>query len=72
VAVTTRDLHPLPYSLAALFSLNGGKHLKVLAKNRVENCLETKAKTTTRPKRQSIAPGQTTEFILREARDGCR
>jgi hypothetical protein len=52
--------------------LNGGKHLKVLAKNKLENGLETKAKTTTRPKRQSIAMEQTIEFILREAPDGCR
>lgn len=72
MAVTTRDLHPLPYSLAASISLNGGKHLKVLAKNKLENGLETKAKTTTRPKRQSIAMEQTIEFILREAPDGCR
>lgn len=54
VAVTTRDLRPLPYSLAALFTLNGGEHLKVLTKNSLENCFETTAKTNTRPKRQSI------------------
>jgi len=36
VAVTTRDLHPLPYSPAALLTLNGGEHLKVLTKNRLD------------------------------------
>lgn len=33
VAVTTRDSHPLPYSLAAQFSFSGSEHLKAITKN---------------------------------------
>jgi hypothetical protein len=56
VAVTTRDSHPLPYSLVTPLGFEGGEHLKALTKNCEKTAVKARAKPIMRAEPQSIEP----------------